>query len=97
MRADYRQYYDFVKMLSLLPDINNSKYLFLGDYVDRGEFSVECLILIYCLKITYPKQIFLMRGNHESRQMTGFFNFRTECSLMLTKAHKNMIKRSMNL
>lgn len=83
-KGDCRQYYDFVKMLDLLPDLSQSKYLFLGDYVDRGEFSMECLILIFCLKISYPSQIFLMRGNHESRQMTGFFNFRTECTILLT-------------
>jgi serine/threonine-protein phosphatase 2B catalytic subunit len=73
------QYYDFVKMLDLLPDLSNCKYLFLGDYVDRGEFSIECLILIYCLKASYPDKVFLLRGNHESRQLTAFFNFRTEC------------------
>lgn len=76
------QYYDFVKMLDVGGDPENTKYLFLGDYVDRGSFSVEVVLLVYALKLNYPKTIFLLRGNHEWRQMTGFFNFRIE---VLTK------------
>lgn len=45
-------------------------------------FSVECVLLIYAIKLNYPKTVFLLRGNHECRQMTAFFNFRTE---VLTK------------
>jgi len=56
-----------------------SKYLFLGDFVDRGSFSVEVMLFIYSLKINFPKTISFIRGNHECRQMTSFFNFRSEC------------------
>jgi len=73
------QYYDAIKILELGGDPATSKYLFLGDFVDRGSFSIEVLIFLYALKVNYPKTICMLRGNHECRQMTTFFNFRSEC------------------
>ena len=76
------QYFDFLKILEIGGSPESTRYLFLGDYVDRGIFSIEVLLLLYAIKINYPDSVYLLRGNHESRQMTAFFNFRTE---VLTK------------
>jgi len=73
------QYFDLVKLLEVGGDPGEVQYLFLGDYVDRGSFSVEVMALLYAIKIKNPKRIRMLRGNHECRQMTSFFNFREEC------------------
>jgi serine/threonine-protein phosphatase 2B catalytic subunit len=75
------QFYDMIHMFEKVVDQRNlpkSNMLFLGDYVDRGNYSIEVCIFLYCLKINFPNEVIMLRGNHESRAMTEHFTFREE-------------------
>lgn len=79
------QFYDLLKLLDLGGNPEKTKYLFLGDYVDRGSFSIECAILLIAIKLNFKSTINMLRGNHECRQMTSFFNFKQECEVKYDK------------
>ncbi|KAJ2535807.1 Palmitoyl-protein thioesterase 1, partial [Coemansia sp. RSA 1933] len=73
------QYYDVLKIFELngLPS-EKLLYLFNGDFVDRGSFSVEVVVLFLCFKLLYPDTFLLNRGNHESVDMNRLYGFEGE-------------------
>uniref|UniRef100_A0A1I8FPU1 SER_THR_PHOSPHATASE domain-containing protein n=1 Tax=Macrostomum lignano TaxID=282301 RepID=A0A1I8FPU1_9PLAT len=73
------QFFDLLNIFELngLPSETNP-YLFNGDFVDRGSFSVECIFTLFSLKLLYPKSFFLARGNHESEYMNKIYGFEGE-------------------
>ncbi|KAJ3118280.1 Serine/threonine-protein phosphatase 4 catalytic subunit [Phlyctochytrium bullatum] len=73
------QFYDLKELFSVGGDCPQTNYLFLGDFVDRGFYSVETFLLLLALKVRYPDRITLIRGNHESRQITQVYGFYDEC------------------
>jgi diadenosine tetraphosphatase ApaH/serine/threonine PP2A family protein phosphatase len=72
------QYEDLVELLEKSGDYTNQKYLFMGDYVDRGYYSVNTFLLLAILKLRYPNRYYLLRGNHETRSITHMYGFYSE-------------------
>ncbi len=73
------QYYDLLHIFELngLPSPHNP-YLFNGDFVDRGSFSVECILALLAFKLAYPQHMYLARGNHEAKSMNRLYGFEGE-------------------
>ena len=83
------QYYDLMNIFELngLPSEENP-YLFNGDFVDRGSFSVECIFVLFGFKLLYPNHFFMSRGNHESENMNKMYGFEGEVK---SKYSANMV------
>lgn len=79
------QYYDLLNIFELngLPSETNP-YLFNGDFVDRGSFSVECIFTLFGFKLLYPNHFFMSRGNHESQTMNQMYGFEGEVKAKYT-------------
>ncbi|KAL6968395.1 Serine/threonine-protein phosphatase bsl1 [Sarracenia purpurea var. burkii] len=77
--GDLMRLFDEYGFPSTAGDITYIDYLFLGDYVDRGQHSLETITLLLALKIEYPENVFLIRGNHEAADINALFGFRLEC------------------
>jgi serine/threonine-protein phosphatase PP1 catalytic subunit len=73
------QFTDLLRYLKLIGHFGTRQYLFLGDYVDRGYNSVEVITFLFCAKILYPRTVFLLRGNHETRDMSAIHGFKADC------------------
>ena len=56
-----------------------ARFLFLGDYVDRGKYSCEVMLYLLALKLSFPDSVQLLRGNHETASVSKHFGFKEEC------------------
>eukprot|EP00929_Paragymnodinium_shiwhaense_P070214 TRINITY_DN35546_c0_g1_i1.p1 TRINITY_DN35546_c0_g1~~TRINITY_DN35546_c0_g1_i1.p1 ORF type:complete len:776 (-),score=126.41 TRINITY_DN35546_c0_g1_i1:307-2634(-) len=75
------QFRDLLFYLHVFGNPNNSdqNFVFNGDFVDRGSHQIEVIGLLLALKIAYPSRVFLIRGNHEERQMNRKYGFEDSC------------------
>ncbi|KAL5720658.1 Serine/threonine-protein phosphatase bsl2 [Ranunculus cassubicifolius] len=77
--GDLMRLFDEYGSPSTAGDISYIDYLFLGDYVDRGQHSLETIVLLLALKVEHPHNVHLIRGNHEAADINALFGFRIEC------------------
>ena len=73
------QFHDLLELFKIAGTAPDTNFLFMGDYVDRGYYSVETVTLMVCLKVRYKDRVTITRGNHESRQVTQVYGFYDEC------------------
>ncbi|MCJ1276303.1 hypothetical protein MMC21_004108 [Puttea exsequens] len=73
------QYTDLIRLFEMCGFPPQANFLFLGDYVDRGKQSLETILLLFCYKLKFPENFFMLRGNHECANVTRVYGFYDEC------------------
>ncbi|CAJ0578835.1 unnamed protein product, partial [Mesorhabditis spiculigera] len=88
------QFYDLLNIFEIngLPSEENP-YLFNGDFVDRGAFSVETIFTLFAYKLLYPNHFYLSRGNHESDTMNKMYGFEGEVKYKLSEDVASIFSR----
>merc|ERR1712066_1108079 len=73
------QYYDLLHLWDINEEPSETNpYIFNGDFVDRGSFSIEVILILFSWKLCYPRALNLSRGNHETRNMNKLYGFEGE-------------------
>ncbi len=92
------QFFDLLNIFQLngLPNEDNP-YLFNGDFVDRGSFSVECILTLFGFKLLYPQHFFMSRGNHESQTMNQMYGFEGEVKAKFSSQMYDLFAEVFNL
>ena len=91
------QFYDLLELFSVGGKPPEQNFIFLGDYVDRGFYSTETFLLLAALKCRYPTKMFLLRGNHESRQVTEDYGFYDEVCRKYDNSVYELFLRAFNM
>ena len=73
------QFHDLKELFSVGGKPPDTNYVFMGAYVDRGFDGIETFCLLIALKVRYPDRVTILRGNHETRQITQVYGFYDEC------------------
>lgn len=74
------QYWDFMNLLKLAGRPSpESPFIFNGDFVDRGSWSIEVISVLFAFKLKDPSFVFLNRGNHEMLETNILYGFCGEC------------------
>lgn len=74
------QFFDLVRIFEEVSGFPSPDhlYLFNGDFVDRGPYSVEVMLTLLSFKVLYPQQFYLSRGNHEFADLNKAYGFEAE-------------------
>ena len=73
------QFYDLLELFKIGGKCPETNYLFLGNYIENGYYSLETVSLLLCLKVRYTNRIYLIRGNHETKEVSFYSCFYDEC------------------
>ncbi|XP_049770960.1 uncharacterized protein LOC126111054 [Schistocerca cancellata] len=98
LHGNFPDLINFEKTLwGLGPTLTPSCFLFLGDYVDRGAYSVEVIAYLFAYKVQNPKRIWLLRGNHEIREVQLRYTFLKEATTKFGETLGKQVWQSVNL